>query len=121
MVSMALYLLKVCASVVAFYIPFMLVFKRTTFFAVNRMYLVLGLLLSFILPLYTGFTGIVPYAPASMPFMEPITSQSQTQAPRREFCLPKHQDCQNRYAGSVFIPEQRHFTAWFCRPRDFRA
>lgn len=78
MVSMALYLLKACAYVVAFYIPFMLVFKRTTFFAVNRMYLVLGLLLSFILPLYTGFTGIVPYAPASMPFMEPITSQTES-------------------------------------------
>lgn len=74
---MALYLLKACAYVMAFYIPFVLVLRRTTFFTVNRIYLVLGLLLSFILPLYTGLTAMASYAPASLPFMEPFVTQTE--------------------------------------------
>jgi murein DD-endopeptidase MepM/ murein hydrolase activator NlpD len=61
----------------AFYIPFILVFKRTTFFTVNRMYLLSGLLLSFILPLYTGFSAMAPDLSPDLPFMEPLVTQAE--------------------------------------------
>ncbi|MBX2962118.1 MAG: peptidoglycan DD-metalloendopeptidase family protein [Cyclobacteriaceae bacterium] len=61
----------------AFYIPFILILKRTTFFKMNRAYLVLGLLLSFVLPLYNGFTTISSYSPPDLPFMEPIVTQTE--------------------------------------------
>ena len=78
MVSFSFYLLKSCAYVIAFYIPFTLILKRTTFFTLNRIYLVMGLLLSFVLPLYTGFTTIEVYTPADFPFMEPIVAQTES-------------------------------------------
>ena len=61
----------------AFYIPFILILKRTTFFNINRIYLVLGLLLSFVFPLYTGFATISSYARPDLPFMEPIVTQTE--------------------------------------------
>lgn len=76
MVSISLYLLKSSAYVIAFYIPFILILKRTTFFALNRIYLVIGLLLSFILPLYTGVTTVMVYTPIDFPFMEPMVTQT---------------------------------------------
>lgn len=78
MLAIGLYLLKACVYVWAFYIPFILILKRTTFFTINRIYLVVGLLLSFILPLYTGLTNIPAYAPADLPFMEPLVTQTET-------------------------------------------
>jgi hypothetical protein len=78
MLAMGLYLIKSCVYVVAFYIPFILIFKRTTFFTINRIYLVVGLLLSFILPLYTGLTNIPAYTSADLPFMEPLVAQTET-------------------------------------------
>ncbi len=78
MVSISLYLLKSCVYVLAFYIPFILILKRTTFFTLNRIYLVAGLLFSFVLPLYTGFTTKKVYTPADFPFMEPIITQTES-------------------------------------------
>lgn len=78
MVTISLYLLKSCAYVLAFYIPFILILKRTTFFTLNRIYLVAGLLFSFVLPLYTGFTTVKVYQPADFPFMEPIVTQTES-------------------------------------------
>jgi hypothetical protein len=72
-----LYLIKSCVYITAFYIPFILILKRTTFFNGNRLYLVSGLLLSFALPLYTGFTTIPSYTPSDLPFMEPIVTQTE--------------------------------------------
>lgn len=78
MVIISLYLLKSCAYLLAFYVPFIFILKRTTFFTVNRIYLVTGLLLSLVLPLYTGFTTIKVYTPADFPFMEPIIAQTES-------------------------------------------
>ena len=78
MLSTGLYLIKSCVYVLAFYIPFILIFKRTTFFTINRIYLVSGLLLSFVLPLYTGLTTIPAYAPPDLPFMGPIVTQTES-------------------------------------------
>jgi murein DD-endopeptidase MepM/ murein hydrolase activator NlpD len=75
--STSLYLIKSCVYITAFYIPFILILKRTTFFNINRLYLVGGLLLSFFLPLCTGFTTISSYAPPDLPFMEPIVTQTE--------------------------------------------
>jgi murein DD-endopeptidase MepM/ murein hydrolase activator NlpD len=74
---MSLYLIKSCVYIIAFYIPFMIVLKRTTFFNVNRVYLVSGLLFSFVLPLYTGSETISQYAPKDLSLMEPIVAQTQ--------------------------------------------
>ena len=68
----ALYLIKVCAYVLAFYCPFSLLLRHTTFFNMNRIFLVSGLLLSFVLPLYTGPVPHAIYKPASLPGMEPL-------------------------------------------------
>jgi hypothetical protein len=74
---MSLYLIKSCVYVMAFYIPFTFILKRTTFFSLNRVYLVLGLLLSFTLPLYTEFLAIPVYTAPDLPFMEPIVTQTE--------------------------------------------
>lgn len=78
MLSTGLYLIKSCVYVMAFYIPFILILKRTTFFSVNRIYLVSGLLLSLVLPMYTGFTEIPTYAAPDLPFMEPLVTQTES-------------------------------------------
>jgi hypothetical protein len=78
MVFISLYLLKSCAYVIAFYIPFILILKRTTFFTLNRIYLVAGLLLSFILPLYTAAATVMVYTPVDFPFMEPMVTQAES-------------------------------------------
>ncbi|RPH29169.1 MAG: hypothetical protein EHM93_17695 [Bacteroidales bacterium] len=44
------YILKVSLCLISFYTLYVLAFKRSTFFTINRVYLVLGLLLSFIIP-----------------------------------------------------------------------
>jgi hypothetical protein len=72
MLSTSLYLLKVSAYVIAFYIPFTLILRRTTFFTVNRVYLVAGLSLSFVLPLIETFNTISVHTLPKMEFMEPI-------------------------------------------------
>lgn len=77
MISTSLYLVKSCVFVMAFYIPFILFLKKTTFFTINRIYLLLGLLLSFVLPLYAGFATISSYSPPDLPFMEPIAAQTE--------------------------------------------
>lgn len=76
MVSTGLYLLKSCAFVFAFYIPFLLIFRKSTFFNINRAYLVFGLLLSFVLPLHNGVPALAMYSPPDLPFMEPIITQT---------------------------------------------
>lgn len=78
MLATGLYLIKSCVYVIAFYIPFILILKRTTFFSINRIYLVSGLLLSFVLPLYTGLTSIPAYTPPDLPFMEPLVTQTES-------------------------------------------
>ncbi|MEQ1587071.1 MAG: M56 family metallopeptidase, partial [Cyclobacteriaceae bacterium] len=78
MLATGLYLIKSCVYVMAFYIPFILILKRTTFFSINRIYLVSGLLLSFVLPLYTGLTAIPAYTPPDLPFMEPLVIQTES-------------------------------------------
>jgi len=78
MLIMGLYLIKSCAYLLAFYIPFILILKRTTFFTLNRVYLVSGLLLSLILPLYTGLIKIPAYTPPDLPFVEPLLTQTES-------------------------------------------
>lgn len=73
----SLYLIKVSVYVLAFYIPFVLILRRTTFFNINRAYLIAGLLLSFALPFYTGFSVISSYTPSEHSFMEPILTQTE--------------------------------------------
>jgi hypothetical protein len=77
MVAMGVYLIKSCVYLLAFYIPFVLILRRTTFFTINRLYLLFGLFLSFILPLYTGFTKIPVTVPPDLPFMEPLVTQTE--------------------------------------------
>ena len=76
MVATILYLIKVSVYILAFYIPFVLALKRTTFFNINRVYLILGLLLSFAFPIYTEFTSISSITPSELPFMEPVFAQT---------------------------------------------
>ena len=45
-----LYILKVCICIIAFYAFYALVLRNSTFFLLNRLYLILGLFLSFIIP-----------------------------------------------------------------------
>jgi hypothetical protein len=73
----SLYLIKVCVYILAFYIPFVLFLKRTTFFDINRAYLILGLLLSFGLPVYTEYPAISSYTPTELPFVEPILTHTE--------------------------------------------
>src|SRR5688500_16090717 len=47
----ALYLLKVSLCIATFYGLYSILFRRTTFFVANRIYLLAGLILSFIIPL----------------------------------------------------------------------
>lgn len=78
MFSIGVYLIKACVYAMAFYLPFALILKRSTFFAINRVYLVSGLILSFVLPLYTGPATIPSYAPPELPFMEPLMVQTES-------------------------------------------
>ena len=78
MLSIGVYLIKACVYAMAFYIPFALILRRSTFFTINRVYLVSGLLLSFVLPLYTGPATIPSYAPSDLPFMEPLIVQTES-------------------------------------------
>lgn len=78
MLTIGLYLLKSCAYLLAFYIPFILIFKRTTFFTLNRVYLISGLLLSFVLPMYTGVVKIPAYSLPDLPFVEPFVTQTES-------------------------------------------
>ena len=77
MLPIGLYLMKVCAYICAFYIPFILLFKSTTFFSINRVYLVAGLLISCVLPLYTAVSAIPLYSPQDLPFMEPMVIKTE--------------------------------------------
>ena len=62
----------------AFYIPFMLILKHTSFFTINRVYLLAGLILSFVFPLHKGFAAIPSYLPPDLPFMEPLITQTES-------------------------------------------
>lgn len=75
LVSAGLYLIKVCAYILAFYCPFTLLLRHTTFFSLNRVFLVAGLLLSFALPLYTGPVPSHIYEPADL-LVEPLIEQT---------------------------------------------
>lgn len=75
---LSLYLIKSCLYIMAFYLPFISVLKRTTFFNANRVYLVSGLILSLTLPLYNGSETISHYAPADLSLMEPIVARTQS-------------------------------------------
>src|SRR5688572_26292899 len=46
----AMYLLQVSACITAFYILYLIFFRRSTFFSANRVYLLVALLFSFIVP-----------------------------------------------------------------------
>ena len=50
MILYLLYLLRVSLCIIAFYFLYAVLFKRTTFFQLNRLYLLSGLVLSFIIP-----------------------------------------------------------------------
>jgi murein DD-endopeptidase MepM/ murein hydrolase activator NlpD len=78
MLTIGFYLIKSCVYLLAFYIPFILVLKRTTFFTINRFYLMSGLLLSFILPLYTGLIKIPTYVPPELPLVEPLFTHTES-------------------------------------------
>lgn len=76
-----LYLIKVCVYLLAFYCPFSLFLRRTTFFTLNRIFLVSGLLLSFVFPLYRGPVPHQLYGPATLPGMETLFGQTDLVAP----------------------------------------
>lgn len=78
MLSISVFLIKACVYAIAFYIPFALLIKRSTFFTINRVYLVSGLFLSFVLPLYAGPITMPPYGPPDLPFMEPLIIQTES-------------------------------------------
>jgi beta-lactamase regulating signal transducer with metallopeptidase domain len=50
MITLGLYLLKVSVCLGLFYALYLVLFRNHTFFAVNRYYLVIGLILSFVVP-----------------------------------------------------------------------
>jgi hypothetical protein len=78
MLPIGLYLMKLSAYIFAFYIPFILFFKSNTFFTINRIYLVSGLLISCALPWYVASAAIPVYTPHDLPFMEPIVIQTES-------------------------------------------
>jgi hypothetical protein len=78
MLPIGLYLMKLSAYIFAFYIPFILFFKSNTFFTINRIYLVSGLLISSALPWYVASAAIPAYTPHDLPFMEPIVIQTES-------------------------------------------
>jgi hypothetical protein len=78
MLPIGLYLMKLSAYIFAFYIPFILFFKSNTFFTINRIYLVSGLLISCALPWCVTSTAIPAYTPRDLPFMEPIVIQTES-------------------------------------------
>ncbi len=73
-----IYLIKVCVYILAFYFPFSLFLRHTTFFTLNRIFLVSGLLLSFVLPLYTGPVPDHIYEQANLLVMEPLLEQKES-------------------------------------------
>ena len=50
MVTAGLYLLKVSICLLILYIPYLILFRNTTFFSANRFYLLLTLIFSFVIP-----------------------------------------------------------------------
>jgi hypothetical protein len=78
MLPIGLYLMKLSACIFAFYIPFILFFKSNTFFTINRIYLVSGLLISCALPWYVASAAIPAYTPHDLTFMEPIVIQTES-------------------------------------------
>ena len=60
--SMIVYILKVSVSLALFWLMYRLVFKRLTFFAFNRFFLLGSVLLSFMLPLVRFMDH--PHAPS---------------------------------------------------------
>jgi hypothetical protein len=78
MLPIGLYLMKLSAYIFAFYIPFILFFKSNTFFTINRIYLLSGLLISSALPWYVASVAIPAYTPHDLPFMEPIVIQTES-------------------------------------------
>lgn len=76
MLSMSIYLVKASVYVIAFYVPFVLILRQTTFFHINRVYLIAGLVLSFVLPAYTGFADVASYTALDVPFVEPMARQT---------------------------------------------
>src|ERR1700704_2629668 len=51
MIAFGVYLLKVCVCLAVFYVLYLSLFRNITFFRLNRFYLLLGLIGSFIIPL----------------------------------------------------------------------
>jgi Peptidase family M23 len=71
MSTFELFFVKASVCLIAFYVPYLLLLSRTTFFTANRYYLLAGVFLSFVLPLIIiPSEGFVPqvihefYAPA---------------------------------------------------------
>ena len=84
--SFELFLVKACGCLVVLYLPYLILLSRTTFFTANRIYLLAGIILSFVLPFITiPSEGLVPkvihefYEPAVIAFP---SAQIQGDAPR---------------------------------------
>ena len=71
MTALLVYLLKTSLYLAAVYIQYALILRRTTFFTVNRIYLVFGLLSSFLLPLCSLPTSVTSSLPVSTLLFEP--------------------------------------------------
>ncbi|MFM9840306.1 MAG: peptidoglycan DD-metalloendopeptidase family protein [Cyclobacteriaceae bacterium] len=70
-----LFLLKVSVCLLVFYLPYLMLFRRTTFFVANRIYLLSAIVFSFILPLI-----VLPATEQFIPkvifeFYEPVLTQ----------------------------------------------
>ncbi len=50
MITLGLYLIKVCVCLVILYLPYVILFRKNTFFQANRLYLLSALISSFIIP-----------------------------------------------------------------------
>jgi Peptidase family M23/BlaR1 peptidase M56 len=70
-----LFLLKACICLLVFYAPYSALFSRTTFFTVNRIYLLAALILSFLLPLVVIPTSEELIPKTILEFYEPILTQ----------------------------------------------
>lgn len=72
MYALGSYLLQSCVCLIALYIPYVLILRHTTFFTLNRCYLIGGLLLSFILPAIKITKPIYVYTIPDYQFIEEI-------------------------------------------------
>lgn len=96
MVVFCLYLLKVSACLALFYGLYIILFKHITFFTINRLYLISGLFLSFLIPVVQFSMDASPAASFTKvvrtPFFEP-----------ESFVKPQHFNNSGSFDFSIYL------------------